>query len=179
MGLFAIGFWFCYFTSQKSLRISKNLQESGKFGGIPLVLGCETYLECSYYQGIATSGTNSKRYVFMWSNPSIRIQPIPTEPVFIPNKKICFGVHIPSSFGIGSVGINTRVIRAPRYGMFPLHSPPYRCSLFPSARALVVQFGRTTAHNWPRRSLHSRRIYMKWSIYIIYIFSLEVKGICL
>jgi hypothetical protein len=59
-----------------------------------------------------TSGTNSKHCDFMYSGLKIRTQPIPTELALIPNEKIWSSVHISSSFGISTVGINTRVIRA-------------------------------------------------------------------
>ncbi len=72
-----------------------------------------SYRGCFYYTGINTSGTNSKHRDFIWLDIIIRIQPIPTKMLLIPNQIICFGVHISFSFEISTAGVNTRVIRAP------------------------------------------------------------------
>ncbi len=71
------------------------------------------YRGCSYYTGINTSGTNSKHHDFIWLDIIIRIQPIPTEMLLVPNQIICSQIGISSWFGISPAGINTRVMRAP------------------------------------------------------------------
>ncbi len=84
-----------------------------------------SYRGCSYYAGIDSSGTNYKRHGFMWCNPSVRVQPIPTLLVLIPNPRSCFAVRIFSRFGINTAGSNTRVLRAPPvcHHMWPERNP--------------------------------------------------------
>ncbi len=42
---------------------------------------------CSYYTSINTIGANSKHHDFIWSDPRIKVHPIPAKLVWIPNKK--------------------------------------------------------------------------------------------